>query len=103
MPAQAANALALLLTAVANTAANRRFTFAIRGTAHRLRHQLRGLAVFMLALALTASSLVVLHALDPHPSRAFELAVLVAANLVATILRFALFRSWVFRARRAAP
>ncbi|MDX6599822.1 MAG: hypothetical protein QOE87_3709, partial [Gaiellales bacterium] len=25
------------------------------------------------------------------------------ANLVATILRFVLFRSWVFRARRAAP
>jgi putative flippase GtrA len=103
LPAQSANALALLLTAVANTAANRRFTFAISGTAHRLRHQLRGLAVFMLALAITASSLVVLHALDPRPSRAFELAVLVAANLVATILRFALFRSWVFRARRAAP
>ena len=31
MPAQAANALSLLLTAVANTAANRRLTFGVRG------------------------------------------------------------------------
>ncbi len=102
-PAQAANALALLATAVANTAANRRFTFAIRDGAHRLRHQLQGLAVFGLALGLTASSLLVLHVADPHPSRAAELTVLVVANLVATILRFVLLRSWVFRARRAAP
>ena len=102
-PPQAANALALLATAVANTAANRRFTFAIRDGAHWFRHQLQGLAVFGLALGLTASSLLVLHAADPHPSRAAELTVLVAANLVATILRFVLLRSWVFRARRAAP
>ncbi len=103
LPAQGANALALLLTAIGNTAANRRFTFAIRGTAHRLRHQLQGLAVFALALALTSSSLAVLHAVEAHPSRELELAVLILANLVATILRFVLLRSWVFRARRAAP
>ncbi len=103
LPAQGANALALLLTAVGNTAANRRFTFAIRGTAHRLRHQLQGLAVFALALALTASSLALLHAVVAHPSRELELAVLIVANLVATILRFVLLRSWVFRSRRAAP
>ncbi len=52
---------------------------------------------------MTSLSLVALHALSAAPSRALELAVLVAANLVATVLRFALFRSWVFRARRAAP
>jgi putative flippase GtrA len=103
LDAQAANALALLLTAVANTAANRRFTFAIRDRAHRLRHQLQGLAVFGLALALTGSSLALLHALDPDASRGFELAALIVANLLATVLRFALLRSWVFRARRAAP
>jgi putative flippase GtrA len=103
LEAQAANALALLITAIANTAANRRFTFAIRDRSHRLRHQLQGLAVFGLALALTASSLALLHALDANASRAFELAALVIANLLATVLRFALLRSWVFRTRRAAP
>ena len=101
--AQAANALALLLTAIANTAANRRFTFAIRGSANNVRHQFQGLIVFGLALGLTASSLELLHVLVPDPTRAVELAALVAANLLATILRFALLRSWVFRERRAAP
>ncbi|HWE82493.1 MAG TPA: GtrA family protein, partial [Gaiellaceae bacterium] len=98
-----ANAVALLVTAIANTAANRRFTFAIRGATHGLRHQLQGLTVFALALGLTSASLAVLHALDRNPAHATELAVLVLANLAATILRFALLRSWVFRARRAAP
>ena len=67
--AQAANALALLLTAVGNTAANRRFTFAIRGPRRTVRHQLQGLAVFALALGVTSASLALLHVLDPAASR----------------------------------
>ena len=90
MPAQAANALALLVTAVGNTAANRRFTFAIHGRRHNVRHQLQGLGVFGLALGLTSGSLALLHALDPDPSRAVELIVLTCANVLATILRFVL-------------
>jgi putative flippase GtrA len=103
LAAQPANALALLVTAIGNTAANRRLTFAIRGAGSRLRHQAQGLVVFALALAVTSFALVALHAVTAAPARAVELAVLVAANLVATILRFVLFRSWVFRTRRAAP
>jgi putative flippase GtrA len=103
MPAQAANALALLLTALANTAANRRLTFAIRGRAHVVRHQLQGLFVFALALGLTASALLALNALVPDAPRALELVVLTVANLLATVLRFVLLRGWVFRARRTAP
>jgi putative flippase GtrA len=103
LQAQSANALALLVTAVGNTAANRRLTFAIRGRAHTVRHQAQGLVVFALALALTSSSLAALHAADAHPSRGVEVVVLAAANVVATMLRFALLRSWVFRARRVAP
>jgi glycosyltransferase involved in cell wall biosynthesis len=100
---QAANALALLVTAVLNTAANRYFTFAIRQGKHMLRHQLQGLLVFGLALALTSATLAALHALVAHPGRGLEIAVLTIANLLATILRFALLRVWVFKARRAAP
>jgi putative flippase GtrA len=103
LAAQAANAIALLVTAIGNTAANRRLTFAIRGAAHSVRHQIQGLVVFGLALALTSLSLVSLHAATAHPSRSLELAVLVVANLAATVLRFVLLRSWVFRARRVAP
>jgi len=106
MTAQAANAISLLLTAVANTAVNRRFTFGIRGRAHAARHQLRGLIAFGTGLAVTSGALVALHAVTARrPSRAAEVAVLVAANLVATVVRFALYRSWVFRGHggRAGP
>jgi hypothetical protein len=40
---QGANLVALLVTAVANTAANRRFTFGVRGRTGVARHQLEGL------------------------------------------------------------
>jgi putative flippase GtrA len=103
MQAQAANALTLLLTAIANTAANRRFTFAVQGRARVVRHQAQGLVVFGLALALTSGSIAALHLLAPTAARAVELAVLTAANLIATVLRFVLLRVWVFRARRSAP
>jgi putative flippase GtrA len=105
MAAQAANALSLLIAAVANTAANRRLTFGIRGRAHAARHQLRGLIAFGIGLAVTSGALVALHAVTARPSRATEVAVLVLANLVATVVRFALYRSWVFRGHggRAGP
>ena len=54
----------------------------------------------MLTLALTNSALLVLRALDPAPPRGSELAVLVAANLTATVTRYAAMRTWVFTRRR---
>ncbi|WBB51366.1 glycosyltransferase family 2 protein [Verrucosispora sp. WMMA2044] len=89
--AQPANLLALLLTAVANTAANRRLTFGIAGRRHVTRHHVQGLLAFALGLALTSGSLAILHA-AATPDRAVELAVLLAANLAATALRFTLLR-----------
>jgi len=50
-----------------------------------------------LALGLTSGSLAALQAAAVHPSRAAELAVLTVSNLLATVLRFALLRMWVFR------
>jgi hypothetical protein len=55
--------------------------------------------VFGLWLALTSGSLALLTSLTT-PGRALELAVLVAANLAATVLRFLLLRGWVFHPRR---
>ena len=102
LSAQPANLLALLLTAVANTAANRRLTFGVTGRRDATWHQLQGLAVFGLGLALTSGSLAALHAVTGAGPVAVELGVLVAANLAATVLRFLLLRSWVFRSRRVA-
>jgi putative flippase GtrA len=98
--AQTADFLALLITAVGNTALNRRFTFGVRGRSGAGRHQLQGLVVFGIAWAITSGSLVVLHAVTPGSSHGAEIAVLTGANLVATLVRFVLFKAWVFRARR---
>jgi putative flippase GtrA len=88
---------------VANTAANRRFTFGIRGRVHAARHQVRGLIAFGISLALTAGALAGLHAAAPHAGRAAEVSVLVVANLIAAMVRFGLYRGWVFRSRSRRP
>lgn len=100
--AQAANLLALLITAVLNTAINRRFTFGVRGGEGMVSHQLQGLAVFGFGLLLTSGSLALLHAWWPNVSHGVELSVLIVANLVATITRFAVLRWGIWRTRAAA-
>ena len=89
---QVANLVALLLTAIANTAANRAFTFGVRGATGAARHQLHGLVVFAFGLAITSGSLFVLHRFDLNIGKVGELAVLVVANLVATVVRFVALR-----------
>ncbi|MGO9080544.1 MAG: GtrA family protein [Streptosporangiaceae bacterium] len=96
LPALAANALSQLVTALASTAVNRRFTFGISGRQAAARHQARGLIAFAAGLLLTSGALAALHALQPHPARVAEVTVLVVANLAATALRYLLYRSWVF-------
>ncbi|MFI7239611.1 glycosyltransferase [Streptomyces cyaneofuscatus] len=96
---QLANGGALLVSAVANTAANRRLTFGVRGRSGAVRHQAQGLVVFAIGLALTSGSLAALGAATGSPSHGTELAVLITANLAATVLRFLLLRAWVFPAR----
>jgi putative flippase GtrA len=100
MSAMWANATALLLTAIANTAVNRRLTFGVRGPGGRIRHQVQGLVVFALGLALTTGSLWALHDIAPTAPRSVELIVLVMANVTATLVRFLLFRAWIFPRRR---
>jgi putative flippase GtrA len=94
--AQPANLFALLTTTIANTAANRRLTFGISGRHKVAIHQLQGLGVFAMALAVTSGSLAVLHLMVSTPHRALELGTLIVANLTATLLRFVLLRRWVF-------
>ncbi|MGK2319518.1 bifunctional glycosyltransferase family 2/GtrA family protein [Gordonia rhizosphera] len=94
--AQVSNFVALAITAVLNTAANRRFSFGISGREGAVRHQLFGLGVFVFGWAVTAGSLVLLHSVAPDATKHVELAVLVVANLVATMTRFIGLR-WVFR------
>ncbi len=82
-----ANGLALLLTAVLNTAANRRLTFGVRGGTGLAGDHAVGLLAFAAGLTLTTGSLALLRALS-DPGHGIELLVLSVANVVATGLRF---------------
>ena len=94
-----ANAIALAITAVANTQANRYFTFRLRGRDGLFRQHAAGALVYVLALGMTAGALGLLGALNPHPARAVEVTVLVTASLLATVTRYVALRTWVFAHR----
>jgi putative flippase GtrA len=101
--AAGANGVALALTAVGNTAANRRLTFCVRGRAGLVRQHAAGFVVFLLTLGLTSGALAVLHGLVAAPPRDLELAVLIVASTAATVTRYVALRSWVFGRARRAP
>lgn len=94
-------ALALVITAVGNTAANRWWTFGVRGRAGLARRHAAGLLAFSAALLITSVLLVILSAIMPGHSRTAEIAVLVFANAVATLVRFGLLRLVIDRDRNA--
>ncbi|MGA7397210.1 MAG: bifunctional glycosyltransferase family 2/GtrA family protein [Solirubrobacterales bacterium] len=94
-----ANALALGITAIANTAANRRWTFGLRGPERLFRQYAMGGLVYLLTLGVTSAAMAVLYGLDPFPSRPLEVSVLVLASITATITRYVALKSWVFAIR----
>ncbi len=98
-----ANLLALIITAVANTAANRRLTFGVRGRTDLVRHHLGGLVMFAISLGMTDGALALLHSLDPHPARLLELGCLLVASFCATATRYVGMSAWLFSPRRAQP
>jgi putative flippase GtrA len=102
MDGQAANLIAQVVTAVANTAANRAFTFKVRGSRGLLKHHATGLLAFATAMVLTSGSLWVLHQVTPGVSSWVEVGVLTLANLVATLVRFLALRFVIGRQASAA-
>ena len=93
LTAVASNAIALFVTAVGNTAANRRLTFGVRGRASMLRDQIAGLGAFAIALVITTGAVIALAVVAPHASRWVEIVVVVVANVLATIVRFVVLRA----------
>jgi putative flippase GtrA len=97
---QPANYLAWAVTAVADTALNRRLTFDASTRIGQGRAQIEGLLVFSLGLVLTSATLAVLDASVEQPGQWLELVALAAANVTAGLLRFELLRRWVFAGHR---
>jgi glycosyltransferase involved in cell wall biosynthesis len=95
-----ANVLALVTTSLANTAANRRFTFGVQARSGFWQDQLAGMGALGVALAITTAAIAVLHVTAPHAGVAAEIALLTGANAAATITRFYLLRVWFERRAR---
>ncbi|MFK0001206.1 GtrA family protein [Paenarthrobacter sp. NPDC090522] len=97
---QLANAVALILTSLMNTALNRRLTFKITGGKKRAQDHLNGVIVIVIALFITGGSLGVLHLFRPEATVSEELWTTTLSGFVATAVRFTLLRHWIFRRAR---
>jgi len=93
--AQVANAIALLITAVGNTLINRRFTFGVRERRGVAGDLVAGFVALGLALLITSASVAILGVVAPSAGRVVEIVVLTAANVVATLMRFVVLRTWI--------
>ncbi|UKA57384.1 GtrA family protein [Arthrobacter sp. FW306-2-2C-D06B] len=100
MGPQPANAAALIITSLMNTALNRRLTFKISGNRKRARDHLNGLIVIAVALVITGGSLGVLHAFRPEATLEEDLWTTTLSGFVATAVRFTMLRHWIFRRAR---
>ena len=96
-PAGVANLVALIVTTMLNTEANRRLTFG-GSDAPTARVHVQGLIVFALYYAVTTGAVLALHAVHPDASRPLEVFVLVIASIIGTALRFVALKTWIFRA-----
>lgn len=100
LDAQLANAAALILTSLLNTALNRRVTFRITDGRGLAADHAKGVAVIAVALVITGGSLGILHWLHPGATVGQELLTTTLAGFVATAVRFTLLRHWIFRRAR---
>jgi hypothetical protein len=96
----AANAIALAICNVGNTAMHRELAGDLRGRAYRGRFARMTAGLYLVSLVLTTMSLVLARHVDPH-SLVLTLLAVTAANAVASVLRFSALRAWVFRPRPA--
>ena len=91
---QLANLLALLLTADANSLANRRLTFPT-ADAHGAGSRVRGSLTYLVSFLLTAGTLALLEGAGVESGAAY-LVGLAAANLLSGVVHFVLLRWWAF-------
>lgn len=95
--AQLGNVVALLLATVLNTAANRRWTFGVRGSGGIAKHHLQSLTIFAVTWAVSSGALALLALWTPHASTTLAVLTVAAANVVSTAVRFVAMRTWIFR------
>jgi putative flippase GtrA len=97
-----ANALALAICTIFNTAVHRELGRGADGQPHRGRYV--GIVAGLLATSLALTSLALLGAdLLSSTSLPLEMVAVTVGNAVAAVLRFAVLRAWVFRPAAPTP
>jgi Glycosyl transferase family 2 len=91
-----ANALALAICTLFNTAVHKELARNLHGTANRGWFAGVATGLFAISLALTTLALLAAHALT-GASLAAALVAVTVANAAGSVLRFAILRAWVFR------
>jgi glycosyltransferase involved in cell wall biosynthesis len=92
----AANAVAMAIATLFNTAVHRELSRTTDGQARRGRLYAVAGGLYLVSLGLTTLGLVVAQWLDPSALLA-EVVALTVANVVAAVFRFAVLRAWIFR------
>jgi Glycosyl transferase family 2 len=91
-----ANALALAICTLFNTAVHRELARSLHGPAHRGRFAGVSAGLFGISVALTSVGLLAAHAIAAG-SLPLDIVAVTVANAIAAVLRFTILRAWVFR------
>ena len=91
-----ANAIAMAIATLFNTAVHRELSRTADGQARRGRLFAVASGLFLVSLGLTTLGLVVAQWIAPGALLA-QLVALTVANLIAAVFRFAVLRAWIFR------
>ena len=91
-----ANAVAMAIATLFNTAVHRELSRTTDGQARRGRLYAVAGGLYLVSLGLTTFGLVVAHWVAPSALFA-ELVALTVANVLAAVFRFAVLRAWIFR------
>jgi glycosyltransferase involved in cell wall biosynthesis len=94
--ALAANAVAMALATLFNTAVHRELSHNTDGLARRGRLAVVAGGLYLISLACTTGGLLLAQWAAPG-SLAWELVALTVANAVAAVFRFSVLRAWIFR------
>ena len=94
--AQLANGSALIIATIANTAANRAWTFGVTGRERMVTHHGQALVVFGITYVATTLALAIQQWVAPDAGTLAQTAVVAVANVLSTVLRFVAMRRWIF-------
>jgi putative flippase GtrA len=98
--ALAGNLVAQVVGTTVNIGANRALTFGVRDRGRLARDYLEAALIFAVAIAANTTALVALFQWRPDAGVVLSVGVIAATNVTGALVRFVLFKLWVFHPSR---